>query len=355
MKALFSRWLPAPRSPLERRAHSIFISGRVRDLSRRIPIGVLLAGVAMGLMALPSALPAMRRAARPGMRAFAPRARLGQGLTFSSCCCPSRRRRCFRAGFSGNLVKNRGMITDAAFPVSRAAAQRPPKPVELPLPTNDPPPSDTQAPAPHRHTASARWRPRDPIQRHANPPHPATPHAHPKAASSPSARPALRRAGQRAAQGLRDKPVELMASSAPHRNNAKGNRFKAVHVHDLLRRGRARGHARRERAKAALPEMSWVKSPHPGLLGRSWYNTTRCLYSTTLGSPAQPVGGYTHRAHPDSRPCRRRQAISPPTSVTAPDGQGRASVGCATSRSIHTSNADRDLSGQPTSHLNIGI
>jgi uncharacterized repeat protein (TIGR03943 family) len=269
MKALFSRWLPcATLATWSAVLIGIFISGRVRDLlAPEFRIGVLLAGVAMGLMALAFLLFPADASCCSSAECGHSLSRLASGkvLTFLILLLPITAAAMFSPqGFSGNLVKNRGMITDAALLPGAARPSGPPKPVELPLPTNDPAPSDTQAPGT---TAAAPPPPAGVPAIQSNVTQPAAPGDYltrtPEGRIVAEVLDLLYAAQDNALRkDFEDKPVELIGQLMPDTaNNAKGNRFKAVRMFMTCCAADARPVATlvESAQKPALPEMSWVK------------------------------------------------------------------------------------------------
>ena len=120
MKALFSRWLPcATLATWSAVLLGVFISGRVRDLlAPEFRIGVLLAGVVMGLMALAFLLFPADASCCSAAECGHALSRLASGkvLTFLILLLPISAAAMFSPqGYSANVMKNRGVITDASL------------------------------------------------------------------------------------------------------------------------------------------------------------------------------------------------------------------------------------------------
>jgi uncharacterized repeat protein (TIGR03943 family) len=265
MNAAFRRWLPcATLATWSAILLAFCLSGRMRAfLTPEFRIGAMAAGIVMGLMALVFLLfPADANccsAAECG-HSFSRRA-TGKIITFLILLLPITTAAMFSPeGYSGNVVKNRVAITDAS---QLGAAPRTTglKPVEMPLPTNNP----NNAPAPETTQST--------------PPAPGAQPTAPAAAQPPAPQDYLQRTpdGRIVAEVLdllyaaqdnalrkdfEGKPVELIGQLMPDTtNNASGKRFKAVRMFMTCCAADARPVAvlAEGDGKVALPEMSWVK------------------------------------------------------------------------------------------------
>jgi uncharacterized repeat protein (TIGR03943 family) len=267
MKALFSRWLPCVTlTTWSAVLIGVFVSGRVKDLlAPEFRIGVLLAGVVMGVMALAFLLFPADASCCSSAECGHSLSRLASGkvLTFLILLLPISAAAMFSPeGFSSNLVKNRGIITDIALLPSAARPSGAPKPVDLPLPTRDTVPADAQAPGT---TASAPPAGIPEVQ--TNVTQPAAPGDY--LARTPEGRivtevlDLLYAAQDNALRAdFENKPVELIGQLMPDTtNNAKGNRFKAVRMFMTCCAADARPVATlvESDTKPEMPEMSWIK------------------------------------------------------------------------------------------------
>lgn len=265
MNSIFSRWLPCVTlATWSAVLLTIFYSGRVRDLlAPEFRPGVMLAGVVMGLMALTFLLLPVDAGCCSGVDCShsVSRRATGKVLTFLILLLPISAAAVFSPeGFSANLVKNRGAITD----VSQLGGARRinPAPAEMPLPTNDPNAAPQDAPAAPVAPATAAATPAQPAQ------------------------PAEMAPGdylQRTADGtiiaevldllyaaqdttlrkdFENKRIELVGQLMPDTaDNAGGKRFKAVRMFMTCCAADARPIAALVEADAVpdLPEMTWIK------------------------------------------------------------------------------------------------
>jgi len=267
MNAAFRRWLPcATLATWSAILLTFCLSGRMRAfLTPEFRVGALIAGIAMGIMALVFLLfPADANccsAAECG-HAFS-RGATGKIITFLILLIPITTAAMFSPeGYSGSVVKNRLAITDASQLGAAPRSSGSSKPVEMPLPTKDPnnspapasvttqstPPSPTsQSPAP----SSQPPAPQDYLQR--------TPDGHIVAEVLDLLYAAQDNALRKDFEG---KPVELIGQLMPDStNNASGKRFKAVRMFMTCCAADARPVAvlAEGETKVTLPEMSWIK------------------------------------------------------------------------------------------------
>src|SRR5260221_431137 len=146
MNRLFSRWLPCiTLATWSAVLTGIYFSGRVREfLTPEFRIGVLLAGIAMGVMALVFLFfPADASCCSSAECGHSlTRQAWGKVLTFLILLLPITAAAMFSPdSFSASVMNNRGVITDASgLARTRTAPQPPP---ELPLPTKDAAPPAT--------------------------------------------------------------------------------------------------------------------------------------------------------------------------------------------------------------------
>ncbi|MGB8166067.1 MAG: TIGR03943 family protein [Chthoniobacteraceae bacterium] len=264
MNKLFTRWLPcATLATWSAILIGFYLTGRVRDfLAPEFRPGVLVAGFVMGAMALTFLLFPADASCCSSASCGHSLSRLASGkvLTFLILLLPITTAAMFSPeSFSSNVVKNRGVITDASALGGRGRSGPPAAP-ELPLPTNQPTP-------PAAETAATQ----------STPPAPA-------ASAQPSQPPAV--PGdylQRTPEGtiivevldllyaaqdnalrkdFEGKAVQLIGQLMPDTsNNANGNRFKAVRMFMTCCAADARPVATLVEAekKPEMPEMSWVK------------------------------------------------------------------------------------------------
>lgn len=266
MNKLFTRWLPcATLATWSAILIGFWVTGRVRDfLAPEFRTGVLAAGVVMALMALVFAIFPADASCCSSANCGHSLSRLASGkvLTFLILLLPITTAAMFSPdSFSSNVVRNRGMITDASALGNRPRSGAP-APAELPLPTKDATPP---APAPANSSA---------------PPAPAA--AQPQSSQQPPA-PAPGDYLQRTPDGsiivevldllyaaqdnalrkdFEDKKVELVGQLMPDTsNNAKGNRFKAVRMFMTCCAADARPVATlvESEKKPEMPEMAWIK------------------------------------------------------------------------------------------------
>ncbi len=255
MNAAFRRWLPcATLATWSAILLTFCVSGRMRGfLTPEFRIGALAAGIAMGVMALVFLLfPADANccsAAECG-HTFSRRA-TGKIITFLILLVPITTAAMFSpTGYSGNAVKNRVAITDAAQLGAAPRTNSTFKPVELPLPTKD------GSPAPASQPASAQQSqqppaPQDYLQRTAD----GTIVAEVLDLLYAAQDNALRK-------DFEGKKVQLVGQLMPDTsNNASGLRFKAVRMFMTCCAADARPVATlvESDVKQTLPEMSWIK------------------------------------------------------------------------------------------------
>jgi uncharacterized repeat protein (TIGR03943 family) len=261
MNKLFSRWLPcATLATWSAILIGFYATGRVRDfLAPEFRTGVLLAGLVMAAMALVFLFFPADASCCSSADCGHSLSRLASGkvLTFLILLLPITAAAMFSPdSFSGNVVKNRGMITDASALGGRQRTGAPTA-AELPLPTKDPTPVAQNPP-----TTSP------------------TPAAQPPASQQP---PSPADYLQRAADGsiivevldllyaaqdnalrkdFEDKTVQLIGQLMPDTtNNASGKRFKVVRMFMTCCAADARPVATLVEAeqKVELPEMAWIK------------------------------------------------------------------------------------------------
>jgi len=267
MNVAFRRWLPcATLATWSAILLTFCASGRMRAfLTPEFRVGALIAGIAMGVMALVFLLfPADANccsAAECG-HTFS-RGAAGKIITFLILLIPITTAAMFspREGFSGDAVKNRLMVTDVSQLGSAPRNSASFKPVEMPLPSKNPNDTPSTQPAPATQPAAQP----QPQAQAANQPPPAqdylqrTPDGHIVAEVLD-----LLYAAQDNAlrKDFENKPVELIGQIMPDAtNNASGKRFKAVRMFMTCCAADARPVAvlAESEAKPGLPEMSWIK------------------------------------------------------------------------------------------------
>jgi uncharacterized repeat protein (TIGR03943 family) len=271
MNTVFSRWLPCVTlATWSAILLTIFYSGRVRDLlAPEFRPGVVIAGVVMGLMALVFLLLPVDAGCCSSAECShsVSRRATGKVITFLMLLLPISAAAVFSPeGFSANLVKNRGAITDVSQ-LGGAVPRFNPAPADLPLPTKADPAAAPQVAALTPPSA------------------PAAP-AEPAAANTKPSQPAEMAPGdylQRTADGaiiaevldllyaaqdntlrkdFEDKRIELVGQLMPDTaNNASGKRFKAVRMFMTCCAADARPIAALVEAAdiPGLPEMTWIK------------------------------------------------------------------------------------------------
>jgi uncharacterized repeat protein (TIGR03943 family) len=255
MNSFFDRWLPcATLATWSAILVGFFLTGRVRDfLAPEFRPGVLIAGIVMGAMALvflffPADASCCSSAnCGHSLSRFAS----GKVLTFLILLLPITAAAMFSAdSYSSNVVKNRGIITDAISLGGRGRTG-PLTPAELPLPTHPPtPPAATATTVPPA-AATTAPAPQDYLQRTAD----GTIVVEVLDLLYAAQDTALRK-------DFEDKRVELTGQLMPETaNNANGLRFKAVRMFMTCCAADARPVATLVEAssKVELPEMSWVK------------------------------------------------------------------------------------------------
>ena len=264
MNKLFTRWLPcATLATWSAILIGFFLTGRVRDfLAPEFRLGVLIAGLAMAAMALVFLLFPADASCCSSANCGHSLSRLNAGkvLTFLILLLPITTAAMFSPeSFSSNVVKNRGVITDASALAGRGRSG-PPSPVELPLPTNQPTPPANESTA----TASAPPAPAATAQN--SPPAPAVPDYLQRAADGTILVEVLDLLYAAQDNALRKdfegKAVQLTGQLMPETaNNANGKRFKAVRMFMTCCAADARPVATlcEAEAKPELPEMAWVK------------------------------------------------------------------------------------------------
>lgn len=263
MNTLFTRWLPcATLATWSAILISTYATGRVRDfLAPEFRPGVLVAGIIMAAMALIFLLFRADASCCSSASCGHSLSRLASGkvLTFLILLLPITTAAMFSPeSFSSNIIKSRGVITDASALAGRGRSG-PPAPVELPLPTNQP---AAPAPAPEGTAAT-----------------PPAPASTPDQSQSPPPADYLQRnadgtiivevldllyAAQDNAlrKDFEDKAVELIGQIMPDTaNNASGHRFKAVRMFMTCCAADARPVATLVEAekKPEFAEMAWVK------------------------------------------------------------------------------------------------
>lgn len=257
MKALFSRWLPcATLATWSAVLLAVFLSGRVRDLlAPEFRIGVLIAGIVMGVMALVFVLqPADADCCSSAECGHSvTRFNTGKLLTFLILLLPISAAAMFSpGGFSGNVVKNRGVIEDASLLTGAARPSGPPKPVELPLPTQDTTPASPSETVPE--IQSIVQQPAPPVDYLTR-----SSDGHIVAEVLDllyAAQDNLLRAD------FENKQVQLIGQLMPDTgNNASGKRFKAVRMFMTCCAADARPVATlvESQTPPAMPEMAWIK------------------------------------------------------------------------------------------------
>jgi uncharacterized repeat protein (TIGR03943 family) len=255
MNAAFRRWLPcATLATWSAILLTFCVSGRMRGfLTPEFRIGALAAGIAMGVMALVFLLfPADANcctAAECG-HTFSRRA-TGKIITFLILLLPITTAAMFSpTGYSGNAVKNRVAITDAAQLGAAPRTNTTFKPVELPLPTKDGSPAPASQPAPAQQSQQPPA-PQDYLQRTAD----GTIVAEVLDLLYAAQDNALRK-------DFEGKKVQLIGQLMPDTsNNASGLRFKAVRMFMTCCAADARPVATlvESDVKQTLPEMTWIK------------------------------------------------------------------------------------------------
>jgi uncharacterized repeat protein (TIGR03943 family) len=261
MNKLFSRWLPcATLATWSTILITFYLTGRVRDfLAPEFRPGVFVAGIVMAAMALIFLLFPADASCCSSASCGHSLSRLASGkvLTFLILLLPITTAAMFSPeSFSSNVVKNRGVITDASALGGRGRSG-PPSAPELPLPTNQPAPpaaetTATQS-APPAATAAAQPPavPGDYLQRT------------PEGTIIVEVLDLLYAAQDNALRkDFEGKAVQLIGQIMPDvSNNANGNRFKAVRMFMTCCAADARPVATLVEAekKPEMPEMSWVK------------------------------------------------------------------------------------------------
>lgn len=254
MNTVFSRWLPcATLATWSAILLTIFYSGRVKDLlAPEFRPGVVIAGVIMGLMALAFLLLPVDAGCCSSVECSHSVSRRASGkiLTFLILLLPITAAAVFSPqGFSSNLVKNRGAITDVSQlgAVPRVSTA----PVEPPLPTNDPKPTPAPAAAATAPAQPAEMAPGDYLQRTADGTIIAEVLDLLYAAQDTTLR-----------KDFENKRIELIGQLMPDSaENASGKRFKAVRMFMTCCAADARPIAALVEAEAIpdLPEMTWIK------------------------------------------------------------------------------------------------
>lgn len=270
MNALLSRWLPCLTLALwSAILIGMYFSGRVKDLlAPEFRVGVLLAGVVMGVMALVFLLFRADASCCSSAECGHSLSRLASGkvLTFLILLLPISAAAMFSPeGFSSNMVRNRGVITDATLLGGGPRPSGRPAPLDLPLPAKDAPPADTAGQAPG--TTAVAPPPAGVPAVQSNVTQPAAPGDY--LTRTPDGRivaevlDLLYAAQDNALRAdFENKPVVLVGQLMPDMtNNAKGNRFKAVRMFMTCCAADARPVAALVEAaeKPALAEMSWIK------------------------------------------------------------------------------------------------
>ena len=251
MNKLFTRWLPcATLATWSAILIGFFVTGRVRDLlAPEFRLGVLVAGLVMAAMALVFLLFPADASCCSSANCGHSLSRLTSGkvLTFLILLLPITTAAMFSPeSFSSNVVKNRGVITDASALAGRGRSG-PPAPAELPLPTNEPAPPVAAATA----TTTAPPIPGDYLQRAAD----GTILVEVLDLLYAAQDNALRK-------DFEGKAVQLIGQLMPETaNNANGKRFKAVRMFMTCCAADARPVATLVEAetKPPMPEMAWVK------------------------------------------------------------------------------------------------
>ena len=262
--SLFSRWLPCVTlGAWSSILLSVYFSGRVRDfLSPEFRPGILIAGLIMGAMAIMFLVfPADANCCASSACGHAlSRRASGKILTFVILLLPISAAALFsKDSYSINVVNNRGVVTDASSLGDRARPTRPPTAADLPLPTNNPPPTvptdaaKTVAPGPvaTADTAQAPAAPIDYLTRT------------PDGAIIVEVLDLLYAAQDTTLRAdFENKNVELIGQLMPDTSdNATGKRFKAVRMFMTCCAADARPVATLVEAasKPEFAEMSWVK------------------------------------------------------------------------------------------------
>ncbi|MEA3212978.1 MAG: hypothetical protein QOE70_6035 [Chthoniobacter sp.] len=256
MNKLFSRWLPcATLATWSSILISFYLTGRVRDfLAPEFRPGVLLGGIAMGLMALaflffPADASCCSSAACGHSLS---RLATGKVLTFLILLLPITTAAMFSPdSYSANTVRNRGVITDASA-LGRDRRGAPLAPPELPLPSNGPTapagPAAGVAPAP---APAAEPSPSDYLQH--------TPEGYIVAEVLDLLYAAQDNALRKDFEG---RTVQLIGQLMPDAtNNTHGNRFKAVRMFMTCCAADARPVATLVEAatKPTMAEMTWIR------------------------------------------------------------------------------------------------
>jgi uncharacterized repeat protein (TIGR03943 family) len=252
MNPILSRWLPClTLATWSAILLTIFFTDRVKDLlAPEFRPGVVIAGVVMGLMALAFLLLPVDAGCCSSVECShsVSRRATGKILTFLILLLPISAATVFSPeGFSANLVKNRGAITDVSQlgAVPRVST----KPVEMPLPTNDP--SPTPAVAPTTPAPPAEMAPGDYLQRTADGTIIAEVLDLLYAAQDTTLR-----------KDFENKKIELIGQLMPDTaENASGKRFKAVRMFMTCCAADARPIAALVEAETVpdLPDMTWIK------------------------------------------------------------------------------------------------
>jgi uncharacterized repeat protein (TIGR03943 family) len=260
MNKIFSRWLPcATLAAWSSVLLYFYFSGRIHAfLHPTFRPYVLLAGVAMGVMAMVFLVfPADANccsAAECGHGLS--RIAAGKVLTFLILLLPVTAAAMYSPdSFGKNVMLNRVEITDASSLRSPAAQKNaPPAPVDMPLPTNGSSSTASATPAKGASAPAANAQPAPPqdyLQR--------TPDGRIVAEVLDLLYAAQDNALRKDFEG---KPVELIGQLMPDTaNNPNGNRFKAVRMFMTCCAADARPVAALVEGDAApkLPEMSWIK------------------------------------------------------------------------------------------------
>jgi uncharacterized repeat protein (TIGR03943 family) len=267
MSTLFRRWLPCATLAIWSVILITFCAtGRMKAfLTPDFRVGALVAGIVLGLMALVFLFfPADANccsSAECGHAFF--RKSSGKIVTFLILLLPITTAAMFSPeSYSSSAIMNKLMVTDASQLGGGPRNTGPIKPVDLPLPSNDP----NGAPATVTQTAPT------------TPPTAAQPQS-PSNQPPPAAQDYLQRTpdGHIVAEVLdllyaaqdnalrkdfENKPVELIGQIMPDAtNNANGKRFKAVRMFMTCCAADARPVAvlAESEAKPEMPEMSWIK------------------------------------------------------------------------------------------------
>jgi uncharacterized repeat protein (TIGR03943 family) len=249
MNSIFSRWLPCVTlAAWSAILIGIHVTGRVREfLAPEFRPGVLVAGLAMAGMALVFLLfPADTSCCSSANCGHAlSRRSFGKVLTFLILLLPITAAAMFSTdSFSGNVIKNRGVITDASALAGRARTAPPPPPT-LDLPTNNPTPPAGDAPA------TPADAPADYLQRT------------PDGAIIVEVLDLLYAAQDNSLRAdFENKTVEIVGQLMPETaDNASGKRFKLVRMFMTCCAADARPVATLIEAEVppGLPEMSWIR------------------------------------------------------------------------------------------------